>query len=94
MGIDREDFSDTANWQTPQELPDSAPRGHRRARHRDTGRRLARRSRLVLAMARRLCLRHHLAWHEGGEIRAIYVPMRHPDTDNLDPARSIAGSRI
>jgi hypothetical protein len=22
MGVDREDFSDTANWQTPQELPD------------------------------------------------------------------------
>src|SRR6476620_4399082 len=22
MGVDRKDFSDTANWQTPQELPD------------------------------------------------------------------------
>ena len=22
MGVDREDFSDAANWQTPQELPD------------------------------------------------------------------------
>ena len=22
---------------------------------------------------------------EGGEIRAIYVPMRHPDTSNFDP---------
>ena len=26
------------------------------------------------------------AWREGGEIRAIYIPIRHPDTDNFDPA--------
>src|SRR6185295_5432155 len=25
-----------------------------------------------------------LAWREGGEIRAIYRPMRHPDSDNFD----------
>ena len=37
-------------------------------------------------MGRRTCLRHQLAWREGGKIRAIYVPMRHPDTDNFDPA--------
>ena len=28
-----------------------------------------------------------LAWREEGNIRAIYVPPRHPDTDNFDPAR-------
>ena len=27
-----------------------------------------------------------LAWREGGEIRSLYVPMRHPDTQNFDPA--------
>ena len=34
-----------------------------------------------------------LAWREGGEIRAIYIPIRHPDTNNFDPATSPAGSR-
>ena len=33
-----------------------------------------------------------LAWREKGNIRAIYVPPRHPDTDNFDPARVYAGS--
>ena len=28
-----------------------------------------------------------LAWREGGEIRSLYIPMRHPDTDNFDPDR-------
>ena len=27
------------------------------------------------------------AWREGGEIRAIYIPLRHPDTANFDPAQ-------
>jgi hypothetical protein len=27
------------------------------------------------------------AWREGGEIRAIYVPMRHPDSENFAPAQ-------
>ena len=27
-----------------------------------------------------------VAWREGGEMRAIYIPMRHPDSDNFDPA--------
>jgi DNA polymerase I-like protein with 3'-5' exonuclease and polymerase domains len=24
-----------------------------------------------------------VAWHEAGEIRAVYIPLRHPDTDNV-----------
>ena len=28
-----------------------------------------------------------VAWRQGGEIRAIYVPMRHPETSNFDPAQ-------
>ena len=28
-----------------------------------------------------------LARREGGEIRSLYIPMRHPDTNNFDPAQ-------
>ena len=36
-----------------------------------------------------------VAWRADGEMHAIYIPLRHPDSDNFDPARrSIAGSRI
>jgi DNA polymerase I-like protein with 3'-5' exonuclease and polymerase domains/RecA-family ATPase len=28
-----------------------------------------------------------VAWREGGEIRARYIPLRHPDSDNVDPAQ-------
>jgi DNA polymerase I-like protein with 3'-5' exonuclease and polymerase domains len=28
-----------------------------------------------------------LAWREGSDIRARYIPMRHPDSDNIDPAQ-------
>ena len=64
-----------------------APCGHRRARHRDQGRGIARRSRLVLAMARRSCCGISVAWRADGEMHAIYIPLRHPDTDNFDPDR-------
>ena len=30
-----------------------------------------------------------VAWREGGEIRANYIPMRHPNTDNFDPAAGL-----
>ena len=82
------------NWQTPQELPDLRRVGivALDTETRDEGLRANRGSSwpwgdgYVCGIS--------LAWREGGEIRAIYIPMRHPDTDNLDPARSIAGSRI
>ena len=45
-------------WRPPTELPDLRRVGHRRARHRDQRRGIARRSRLVLAVGRRLGLRH------------------------------------
>ena len=28
-----------------------------------------------------------VAWREEGDIRAIYFPLRHPDSDNFDPAQ-------
>jgi hypothetical protein len=28
-----------------------------------------------------------VAWREGGEIRAIYIPLRHPDIANFDPTQ-------
>ena len=28
-----------------------------------------------------------VAWRADGEMRAIYIPLRHPDTDNFDPAQ-------
>ena len=35
-----------------------------------------------------------VAWREGGEIRAIYIPMRHPDSRQFrSRRRSPAGSR-
>ena len=27
------------------------------------------------------------AWREGGALRAVYIPMRHPDSHNFDPAQ-------
>jgi hypothetical protein len=87
MGVDREDFFDAANWQTPRELPDLRRVGivALDAETRDEGLRDKRgsswpwRGGHVCGVS--------LAWHEGGEIRAIYIPMRHPDTDNSDPSQ-------
>ena len=28
-----------------------------------------------------------VAWRADGEMRAIYIPLRHPDSDNFDPAQ-------
>jgi hypothetical protein len=38
-------------------------------------------------VARRTYCGIGLAWREGGEIRSLYNPMRHPDTDDFDPDR-------
>ena len=66
-----QDFSDAANWQTPQELPICAVWASSRSTPRPAGRGVAGRARLLLAAARRTCLRRiPLAWHEGGKIRA------------------------
>ena len=87
MGVDRKDFSDTANWKTAQELPDLRRVGivALDTETRDDGLRDKRGS----SWPRRdghVC-GVSLAGHEGGEIRAIYISMRHPDTDNSDPSQ-------
>jgi DNA polymerase I-like protein with 3'-5' exonuclease and polymerase domains len=33
------------------------------------------------------------AWREGGELQSIYVPLRHPDSDNFDRAQGFAWVR-
>ena len=85
MGVDREDFSDAANWQTPQELPDLRRVGivALDTETNDEGLRADRGS----------------AWPWRGGISAasalpiaptvtfarIYFPLRHPDSENFDP---------
>ena len=41
--------------------------------------------RVSLAMADGHICGISVAWREGGEIRAIYIPLRHPVSDNFDP---------
>ena len=31
-----------------------------------------------------------VAWRDDGDIRALYIPLRHPDSDNFDPRRSLS----
>jgi DNA polymerase I-like protein with 3'-5' exonuclease and polymerase domains len=31
-----------------------------------------------------------VAWREGGDVRSLYIPLRHPDSENLDRANVIA----
>ena len=78
-------FSDTANWQTPRELPDLRRVGIVALDTETQRRGPARRSRLGLAVARRHVCGISVAWRADGEIRAIYIPLRHPDSDNFDP---------
>ena len=88
MGVDREDFSDAANWQTPQELPDLRRVGIVALDTETQRRGAARRPRLGLAMARRIYLRHQRRLARGRRhSRASTFPLRHPDTDNFDPAQ-------
>jgi hypothetical protein len=78
---------DAANWQPPQELPDLRRVGivaldtetNDEGLRAGCGSAWPWRGGHVCGVS--------LAWHEGGEIRAIYIPMRHPDTDNLDPSQ-------
>ncbi len=87
MGVDREDFSGALNWQTPQELPDLRRVGivaldtetHDAGLQADRGSSWPWRDGYVCGIS--------VAWREDGEIRAIYIPMRHPDSDNFDPAQ-------
>lgn len=75
------------NWQTPQELPDLRRVGivALDTETRDAGLQANRGSSWPwrdghvcgISVARR----------EGGDIRALYIPLCHPDTDNFDPAQ-------
>jgi DNA polymerase I-like protein with 3'-5' exonuclease and polymerase domains len=75
------------NWQTPQELPDLRRVGivALDTETRDEGLQANRGSSWpwgdgwVCGIS--------LAWREGGEIRAIYIPLRQPNTNNFDPAQ-------
>ena len=87
MGVDRKDFSDAANWQTPRELPDLRRVGivALDTEENDEGLRADRgsgwpwRGGHVAGIS--------VAWRADGEMHAIYIPLRHPDTDNFDPDR-------
>ena len=72
----------------PRKAARSAPCRHRRARHRDETTRdcapiAARPGRGATDMSAASAS----PGAEGGEIRAIYIPMRHPDSENFDPAQ-------
>jgi hypothetical protein len=68
------------NWQTPQKLPDLRRVGivALDIETRDNGLHAGRGSAWPWGDG--------FAWREGGEIRSLYVPMRHPNTQNFDPA--------
>src|SRR5882672_614389 len=86
MGVDREDFSDAANWQPPQELPDLRRVGMVAldTETRDAGLQADRGSSWPWRDGHVCGI--SVTWREGGEIRSLYVPMQHPDTPNFDPA--------
>ena len=75
----------TSNRQTPQELPDLRRVGivALDTETRDEGLRDKRGS--AWPWGDGYVCGISIAWREGGEIRAIYIPLRHPDSDNFDP---------
>ena len=77
----------TADWAPPTELPDLRRAGEIAI---DTE---TRDNRLIAKMGSgwpfgdgHLC-GVSIAYHEGRETCALYCPIRHPDSDNFDPAR-------
>src|SRR6478752_5481101 len=87
MGVDRKDASDAANWQIPRELPHL----HRvgvvalDTETRDEGLQANRGSSWPWRGGHVAGI--SVAWRADGEIHAIYIPLRHDDTDNFDPDR-------
>ena len=75
------------NWQTPQELPDLRRVGivALDTETRDAGLQADRGSSWPWRDGHVCGI--SVAWREGGEIRSLYIPMRHPDSDNFDPAQ-------
>ena len=84
MGVDREGFSDAANWQIPRELPDLRRVGivALDTETNDEGLRADRGSSwpwgdgYVCGIS--------TAWREGEEIHAGYISLRHPASENHD----------
>ena len=75
------------NWQTPQELPDLRRVGivALDTETKDEGLRADRGSAWPWRGGHVAGI--SIAWRADGEIHAIYIPLRHPDTDNFDPDR-------
>ena len=84
MGVDREDFSDAANWQTPQELPDLRRVGtialdtetNDEGLRADRGSAWPWRGGYICGIS--------VAWRDDSGIRGNYFPLRHPDSENFD----------
>ena len=75
------------NWQTPQELPDLRRVGiialdtetNDEGLRADRGSSWPWRDGYVGGIS--------VAWRAEGDMRAIYIPLRHPDSDYFDPAQ-------
>ena len=95
MGVGREDFSDTANWQIPRELPDLRRVGIVALDTEDERRGPARRPRIGLAVARRSCCRHQRRLARGRRDACdLHTRCAIPTPTISIPIGSIAGSRI
>ena len=77
----------SASWQLPKELPDLRRVGivALDTETRDEGLRAGRGSSWAWGDGHIAGV--NVAWREGGDIRSLYAPMRHPDTSNFDPAQ-------
>ena len=86
MGVGRTDFSDAANWQTPQELPDLRRVGivALDTETNDEGLRADRGSAWPWRGGHVCRHQRRLARGRRDPLRSTY-PLRHPDTDNFDP---------
>ena len=84
MGVGRADFSDTANWQIPQELPDLRRVGiialdtetNDEGLRADRGSAWPWRGGYICGIS--------VAWRDDSGIRGNYFPLRHPDSQNFD----------
>src|SRR6476620_5256379 len=84
MGVGRADFSDTANWQVPQELPDLRRVGtialdtetNDEGLRADRGSAWPWRGGYICGIS--------VAWRDDSGIRGNYFPLRHPNSQNFD----------
>ena len=84
MGVGRADFSETAKWQIPQELPDLRRAGtialdtetNDEGLRADRGSAWPWRGGYICGIS--------VAWRDDSGIRGNYFPLRHPDSQNFD----------